>query len=74
MTISPQVALPASYGDAQRTGLTSDDLFDGITEHLFFSQGASTSSPSDHDLYMALSYAVRDRLMARHLVWCSLSL
>ncbi|QCH13739.1 glycogen/starch/alpha-glucan phosphorylase [Synechococcus sp. CB0101] len=69
MTISPQVALPASYGDAQRTGLTSDDLFDGITEHLFFSQGASTSSPSDHDLYMALSYAVRDRLMARHLAY-----
>jgi hypothetical protein len=24
MTISPQVALPASYGDAQRTGLTAN--------------------------------------------------
>ena len=69
MTISPQVAVPASYGDAQRTGLTSNDLFDGVTEHLFFSQGASTTSPSDHDLYMALSYAVRDRLMARHLAY-----
>jgi starch phosphorylase len=69
MTISPQVAMPASYGDAQRTGLTANDLFDGVTEHLFFSQGASTTAPTDHDLYMALSYAVRDRLMARHLAY-----
>jgi starch phosphorylase len=69
MTLSPQVAVPASYGDAQRTGLTANDLFDGVTEHLFFSQGASTTEPSDHDLYMALSYAVRDRLMARHLAY-----
>jgi len=69
MTISPQVAAPASYGDAQRTGLTANDLFEGVTEHLLFSQGASTTAPSDHDLYMALSYAVRDRLMARHLAY-----
>ena len=69
MTLSPQVAVPASYGDAQRTGLTANDLFDGVTEHLFFSQGASTTEPTDHDLYMALSYAVRDRLMARHLAY-----
>ena len=69
MTISPHVAAPASYGDAQRTGLTANDLFEGVTEHLFFSQGASTTAPTDHDLYMALSYAVRDRLMARHLAY-----
>jgi len=69
MTISPQVAAPASYGDAQRTGLTANDLFEGVTEHLLFSQGASTTAPTDHDLYMALSYAVRDRLMARHLAY-----
>lgn len=69
MTTTRGVPAPASYGDAQRTGLTADDLFDGITEHLFFSQGASTRSPSDHDLYMALSYAVRDRLMSRHLAY-----
>ena len=69
MTTTRGIPAPASYGDAQRTGLTADDLFDGITEHLFFSQGASTRSPSDHDLYMALSYAVRDRLMSRHLAY-----
>jgi starch phosphorylase len=62
-------ALPmsASFSDRQRTGLTADDLFEGITEHLFFSLGRSAVDPSPHDLYMALSYAVRDRLMNRHL-------
>ena len=59
----------ASYGNAHRTGITSKNLFDAVTDHLFFSQGASTKDPSDHDLYMALSYAVRDRLMARHLAY-----
>jgi starch phosphorylase len=74
MTISSKLTAPASYGDAQRTGLTSDDLFDGVTEHLFFTQGASTTAPTDHDLYMALSYAVRDRLMTRHLAYKDLQI
>ena len=65
----PGAALPmsASFSDRQRTGLTADDLFEGITEHLFFSLGRSAVDPSPHDLYMALSFAVRDRLMNRHL-------
>jgi starch phosphorylase len=58
---------PASYGDLQRNGLTANDLFDAITEHLFFTLGQRASAASPHDLYMALSYAVRDRLMTRHL-------
>lgn len=66
---SRAVPSASSYGDAQRTGLTSKDLFDGITEHLFFTQGCGTAAPSDHDLYMALSYAVRDRLLTRHLAY-----
>jgi starch phosphorylase len=61
------IPLPASYGDRQRTGLTADDLFEGMAEHLFFSLGRSAVDASPHDLYMALSYAVRDRLMTRHL-------
>jgi len=61
------VPLPASFSDRQRTGLTADDLFEGIAEHLFFSLGRSAVDVSPHDLYMALSYAVRDRLMNRHL-------
>jgi len=58
---------PAHYGDLQRTGLTADDLRDGVTEHLFFTLGRSATSATLHDLYMALSHAVRDRLMSRHL-------
>jgi starch phosphorylase len=58
---------PASYGDPQRNGLTANDIFDAITEHLFFTLGQRASAASPHDLYMALSYAVRDRLMTRHL-------
>ncbi|MEB3235192.1 MAG: glycogen/starch/alpha-glucan phosphorylase [Cyanobacteriota bacterium] len=61
------IPLPASYGDRQRTGLTAGDLFEGMAEHLFFSLGRSAIDASPHDLYMALSYAVRDRLMTRHL-------
>jgi starch phosphorylase len=59
--------MPASFSDRQRTGLTANDLFESITEHLFFSLGRSAVSASIHDLYMALSYSVRDRLMNRHL-------
>jgi starch phosphorylase len=60
---------PVTYGDPQRTGLSAEDLFDGITEHLFFSLGQRIESASLHDLYLALSYAVRDRLMTRHLAY-----
>ncbi|MEY4356349.1 MAG: hypothetical protein RLZZ89_1417, partial [Cyanobacteriota bacterium] len=58
---------PSSYADPQRSGLSAGDLFEGITEHLFFTLGKLASNASPHDLYMALSYAVRDRLMTRFL-------
>lgn len=58
---------PARYADFQRTGLTAADLRDGVIEHLFFTLGRSATSATLHDLYMALSHAVRDRLMSRHL-------
>ena len=60
---------PERYGDPERTGLTSQDLLKGMTEHLFFTVGRSAASATPHDLYMALSYAVRDRLMSRHLAY-----
>ena len=66
---SPRAELPtpAGYGDPQRNGLSAGDLFDGMTEHLFYTLGIRVQGASVHDLYMALSYAVRDRLMTRHL-------
>jgi starch phosphorylase len=58
---------PGCYADADRSGLRADDVFDGMTEHLFFTLGKLAPTASRHDLYMALSYAVRDRLMTRYL-------
>ena len=58
---------PSSYQDPERSGLSADDLFAGITEHLFFTLGKLAPNASRHDLYLALSYAVRDRLMTRYL-------
>ena len=58
---------PGCNADPDRSGLTADDVFDGMTEHLFYTLGKLAPAASRHDLYMALSYAVRDRLMTRYL-------
>ena len=58
---------PGCYADPDRSGLMADDVFDGMTEHLFYTLGKLAPAASRHDLYMALSYAVRDRLMTRYL-------
>jgi len=58
---------PGCYADPDRSGLEAKDVFDGMTEHLFYTLGKLAPSASHHDLYMALSYAVRDRLMTRYL-------
>tara|TARA_Y100001970_G_scaffold288643_1_gene416550 strand:- start:1753 stop:4290 length:2538 start_codon:yes stop_codon:yes gene_type:complete len=58
---------PGCYSDPERAGIDSDAVFKGMTEHLFFTLGKLATSASLHDLYMALSYAVRDRLMTRYL-------
>ena len=62
-------ALPtaAHFDDPERTGLRAEDLIQGITEHLFFTQGCQIHQATPLDFYFALSYAVRDRLMSRHL-------
>jgi starch phosphorylase len=51
-TLSSETAIPAPavYGDPQRTGLTSADLLDGVTEHLFFTVGRTKDSATPHDL------------------------
>jgi starch phosphorylase len=58
---------PGCYADPDRSGLEAVDVFDGMTEHLFYTLGKLAPTASRHDLYMALSYAVRDRLMTRYL-------
>ena len=66
---APDLPRPSSYGDPERTGLGAKDLFEGITEHLFFTLGRRVDSAGPHDFYLAFSYAVRDRLMSRHLAY-----
>ncbi len=58
---------PGCYADPERSGNDAKAVFDGMTEHLFFTLGKLAPTASLHDLYMALSYAVRDRLMTRYL-------
>jgi starch phosphorylase len=58
---------PGCHADPDRSGLTADDVFEGMTKHLFYTLGKLAPTASRHDLYMALSYAVRDRLMTRYL-------
>jgi starch phosphorylase len=65
--IDLRLPTPGCYADPDRSGLTAEGLFDGMTEHLFYTLGKLAPTASRHDLYMALSYAVRDRLMTRYL-------
>ncbi len=65
--IDLRLPTPGCYADPERIGINADAVFDGMTEHLFFTLGKLAPTASLHDLYMALSYAVRDRLMTRYL-------
>ena len=62
-----QLPTPGCYADPDRSGLAADDVFDGMAEHLFYTLGKLAPTASRHDLYLALSHAVRDRLMTRYL-------
>ncbi len=68
-TLAPVMGLPepGTYADPQRNGLTARDLHDGLVEHLLYTLGRRLQVTDRHDLYMALSYAIRDRLMTRYL-------
>jgi glycogen phosphorylase len=48
-----------------RTGMDVESLKQAITEQLFYQQGRNIVNTSLNDLYLAVSYAVRDRLKMR---------
>lgn len=48
-----------------RTGMDVESLKQAITEHLFYQQGRNIVNTSINDLYMAVSFTVRDRLLQR---------
>src|SRR5664280_2345807 len=48
-----------------RSGMDVPSLKQAVTEHLFYQQGRNIVNTSLNDLYMAVSYTVRDRLKQR---------
>ncbi len=48
-----------------RTGMDVASLKQAVIEHLFYQQGRSIKDASLNDMYLAVSYAVRDRLKLR---------
>lgn len=50
-----------------RTGMEVETLRRAMADNLFYIQGKLPALANIHDLYMALSYTVRDRLLARWL-------
>ena len=56
--------VPAANIDV-RAGMDVDSLKQAVTEHLFYQQGRNIANTSLNDLYMAVSYTVRDRLKQR---------
>ncbi len=50
-----------------RTGLTADALQRAVCEHLFYLQGRHPKTACRNDLYLAVAYAVRDRIFQRGL-------
>ena len=55
---------PSAIRDV-RTGMDVESLKQAITEHLFYQQGRNIVNTSLNDLYLAVSYALRDRLKQR---------
>src|SRR5688572_16532570 len=67
-TPTPPSVLPrlrASYG--ARTGLGVDDLAQALIDNLRLVQGTLPQHATRHDWYMAMAYAVRDRMLDRPL-------
>jgi len=50
-----------------RTGTAPESIAQSFLDHLYYSQGRIPALATGNDLYMALSYAVRDRMLARWL-------
>jgi starch phosphorylase len=56
---------PAVASDLSRTGMSKDILKTAIVDNLLYLQGRILESCTSHDLYRALAFTVRDRLVRR---------
>jgi starch phosphorylase len=65
------MATPPSHDPIQieddRTGLEIETLRRALTDNLYYLQGRLPEMASNNDLYLALAYTVRDRIMPRWL-------
>jgi glycogen phosphorylase len=61
-TLSSIKTLPP---ESIRTGLSAATLQRAVLDNLLYLQGRFRSNATSHDWYMALSYSVRDRMLAR---------
>ena len=52
-------------GEDDRVALTKDALKRSFLDNLFYMQGKFPVLATEHDYYMALAYAVRDRMLQR---------
>ncbi len=52
-------------GAVDRTGLSTDELKNSFLDDLFYVQGKFPALATKNDYYMALAYAVRDRMLQR---------
>jgi glycogen phosphorylase len=62
---SPQSSSSDRSTEDGRISLTSAALKRGFLDHLYFTMGKYPAVANQHDLYMALSYTIRDRMMER---------
>ncbi len=58
------ITIPDSCPDI-RTGTGKDTIRKAFLENLFYVQGRNRANASTNDLYMALAYTIRDRLLQR---------
>src|SRR5580704_4104714 len=62
--LSVQAANEPALQD-ERVALTKDALKRSFLDNLFYMQGKFPALATDYDYYMALAYAVRDRMLQR---------
>jgi starch phosphorylase len=62
---SPQTAAPSILVEDDRTSYTEEGFLRGLVDHLHFTLGKDDAHATQHDRYLALAHAVRDRVMAK---------
>jgi starch phosphorylase len=65
MQTAPKLAFDNVSCDLSRTGMSVDDLKRSFLDNLFYVLGKFPALATQNDYYLALAYAIRDRLVQR---------